>query len=220
MQVDRVTQSAANDLFSHLVVDSQLGSILLRPPRNGWSPKCDNLDGGTPVLTLTAVTGWHYDWTAIKLTSLPTVEGAHYWLDKGDLLITRSNTPDLLGYVAIYDGHPHPCIYPDLMMKLSVNQAKASSRFVWWWMQSERVRSYIARNAKGTSPTMKKISQPIIVTVPFPSDVPLSQQREMTNTLDALSGKVATIKSLQDATALQLEGMLPAILDKAFRGEL
>jgi hypothetical protein len=34
-----------------------------------------------------------------------------------------------------------------------------------------------------------------------------------------LFAKVATVQSLQDATSDQLNGMLPAILDQAFRGE-
>lgn len=220
MQAGRLMQSAANALFAHYNADSQLGLVLLKPPRNGWSPKCDNLDGGSPVLTLTAVTGWHYNRTAFKRTSLATVKGAHYWLEDGDLLITRSNTPEFVGHVAIYDGEPHPCIYPDLMMKLSVDKTKASPRFIWWWMQTERVRDYIAKNAKGTSPTMKKISQGIVAATPFPFQVPLSEQQRVVDKLDALYEKVGAVQASQATTAGELEALLPTILDKAFRGQL
>lgn len=215
-----IVQSASSSLLSPYHAESQLGTVLLGMPRNGWSPKCDNLDDGTPVLTLSAVTGWHYNSTAYKRTSLPTDKGAHYWLNKGDLLITRSNTPELVGHAAIYDGHPYPCIYPDLIMKLRIDPAKASTKFVWWWMQTRPVRDYIARHAKGTSPTMKKISQPVVAGIPFPSSISLREQKHLVEELDALQMKVAAVKHHQIETGAALDTMLPAILDRAFDGGL
>jgi type I restriction enzyme S subunit len=220
IQTDQIVEGAANALLSRYDVDSTLGSFLLRSPRNGWSPKCDNSDGGTAVLTLTAVTGWNYNAAAFKLTSLPTTGGAHYWLNKGDLLITRSNTPEFVGHAAIYDGSPYPCIYPDLIMKLTVDQAKVSTKFVWWWLRTKRVRDYIAAKAKGTSPTMKKISQPIVAGIPFPSGVSLQKQEQVVTELDVLQGRVTALKKLQTDTSLELEAMFPAILEMAFQGKL
>jgi type I restriction enzyme, S subunit len=219
-EIDRFMQSAANSEFTNCSADSQLGSVLTVPPRNGWSPKCDNDPNGTPVLTLTAVTGWHYDPTAFKRTSLPTKKGSHYWLKNDDLLITRSNTPEFVGHVAIYNGHPYPCIYPDLMMKLSIDETKTCRRFVWWWLQSRSVRDYIAKNAKGSSPTMKKISQGVVMAIPYPSRLVLSEQKKIAARLDALHVKIAQMQDLQYGTLLELEAMLPAILDRAYNGEL
>jgi type I restriction enzyme, S subunit len=86
--------------------------VLTEKPRNGWSALCDNAEGGTPVLSVGAVTGFTYRPTEFKRTSQPTVPGAHYWLTAGDLLMTRANTQRLVGHVAFYDGRPSPCIYP------------------------------------------------------------------------------------------------------------
>jgi len=38
--------------------------------------------------------------------------------------------------------------------------------------------------------------------------------------LDALQAKVDSLKRLQDDTAAELDALLPAILDKAFKGGL
>jgi type I restriction enzyme S subunit len=38
--------------------------------------------------------------------------------------------------------------------------------------------------------------------------------------LDSLQGKVDAVKALQADTAAELDALLPAILDKAFKGEL
>jgi type I restriction enzyme S subunit len=220
LQIKRLTTGAANAILGAAEIGSRLGDVLLGPPRNGWSPKCDNKSDGVPVLTLSAVTGWRYKPSAIKRTSLPTTTAAHYWLTKGDLLITRSNTPELVGHVAIFDGSPSPSIYPDLMMKLRVDPTKADARFVWWWMQTARVREYIKKSAKGSSPTMKKISQGVVANTPFPERLTVSQQYDIARQLDALQTKVSSVTRFHDETGTALGALLPAVLDQAFRGEL
>lgn len=197
-----------------------LSMVLREKPRNGWSARCDNLDEGTPVLTLKAVTGYLYDPTALKRTSLPTNPEAHYWLQPGDLLITRSNTPEFVGHTAIYSGQPENCVYPDLMMRLKIEEDAADKRFVWFWLQSPVVREFIRIQAKGTSPTMKKINQRSVMSIPFPVGISLGEQRRIVKYLDDLQSKVERLKKLQTQTAAELDALLPSILDKAFRGEL
>ncbi len=206
--------------MASLNASAVLGSVLTDSPRNGWSPVCDNIEGGTPVLTLSAVTGWHFISSGFKRTSQPTNPKAHYWVVDGDLLITRSNSPELVGHAAICNGLPTPAIYPDLIMKLPIDQSKVSTRFVWYWLQSARARDFVQRSAKGTSPTMKKISQSIVQHIPFPAALTLNKQKEIVKRIDALQVKTNSVATLQVETALELDAMLPAILDKAFKGEL
>jgi type I restriction enzyme S subunit len=199
--------------------DGRLGDVLCGKPRNGWSPRC-NEEAGLPVLSLSAVTGFDYRPTAFKRTSEPTAPDAHYWLTPGDLLITRSNTPELVGHAAIYDGSPTPCIYPDLMMRLEVNKALADTRFVHRWLMSRPARDYIQTAATGTSPTMKKISQGTVMSIPFPTHLDVSEQRRIVANLDNWQTKTASLKKLQSETSTELDALMPSILSKAFRGEL
>jgi type I restriction enzyme S subunit len=219
-QASALLPAALSAVLKRVRVDGHLGDVLLRAPRNGWSVRCNNGEGGTPVLSLAAVTGFHYKPTAFKRTSEPTVGGAHYWLRAGDLLITRSNTPELVGHAAIYDGSPSPCIYPDLMMRLEVNPSCADAKFVHRWLMSIPVRDYIASAAKGTSPTMKKIKQGTVMRIPFPSALPLPEQRRFVAYLDGLQSKVDALKRLQAETATELDALLPCVLDMAFKGKL
>jgi type I restriction enzyme, S subunit len=147
-------------------------------------------------------------------------EGVTFGLEPAILLISRSNTPDLVGHAAFYDGKPSPCIYPDLMMRLEFKDLSVEPRFVWYWLQSPPVREFIKKNAKGTSPTMKKISQDTVMAVPFPTSLSLSKQSEIVAELDKLQNEVDSLKRLQAETASELDALLPAILDRAFRGEL
>ena len=53
--------------------------------------------------------------------------------------------------------------------------------------------------------------------VPVP---PLPEQRRIVAELDALQAEVDALKRLQAETAAELDALLPAILDRAFKGEL
>lgn len=196
-----------------------LSNMLLEKPKNGYSVKCDDIEGGTPVLTLASVTGFNYT-KNFKLTSEILDPDAKYWLNPGDLLISRSNTLDLVGHAAIYSGDPYPCVYPDLLMKLQINPEKAESKFVLYWLQTSVVRNYIKEHAKGTSPTMKKISQSIVMAIPFPADTSLTTQREIAYQFDQMQAKKKEIHNLQTETEKDLEDLIPSLLQKAFAGEL
>ena len=55
------------------------------------------------------------------------------------------------------------------------------------------------------------------ILLPMP---PLPEQRRIVAYLDDLQAKVDALKALQAETAAELDALLPAILDRAFRGEL
>jgi type I restriction enzyme S subunit len=219
-ETDALYKLSSSTVFSKLVIKGTLSEVLTHRPRNGWSPRCDNIESGTPVLTLSAVTGFIYNNRAFKRTSESSSLAAHYWLQSGDILITRSNTPALVGHAAIYDGSPSPCIYPDLMMRLPLRLDMVDCNFVWRWLQTGLVRDYLMTKAKGTSPTMKKISQGVVAGIPFPIGVQLHEQHRIVEYLDGLQEKVDALKRLQAETSAELDALLPAILDKAFKGEL
>lgn len=196
-----------------------LADVLSVKPRNGWSPKCDDSPDGIPVLSLSAVTGFQYDGSKVKRTSEKIKKSAHYWLEPGDLLITRSNTLDLVGHAAIYDGKPYPCIYSDLMMRTRVNPKRADLRFVHFWFIGSEAREHIKRRAKGTSASMKKIGQKDVLEVPFPY-IDLNEQHRIVGYLDSIRVKAEELKRQQKETHAEIDKVIPTVLSKAFRGEL
>jgi type I restriction enzyme, S subunit len=198
----------------------QLGQVLTGKPRNGWSAKCDNAEGGIPVLSLGAVTGFRYRATEFKKTSLHADKDGHFWLKQGDLLITRSNTPELVGHAAIYSGSPSPCIYPDLMMRLPLDLERVDPKFVWYWLQSPPARDFVFAKAKGTSSTMKKISQGIVMAIPFPEHLGLPEQRRIVAELDRLQTEVDSLRVFQVETGMELRALMPSIVSTTFTGQL
>lgn len=197
-----------------------LAKILSSQPRNGWSPPAQFQTGtGYPVLMLSAVTGFQYDGTRVKLSSAPTRDGAHYWLEPGELLITRSNTQELVGHVAIYDGTPERAICCDLIMKMKVDPSKVFTRFVYYYLRSREARAYFTGRAHGASSTMKKISKQMVqdILVPLPS---LTEQDLTMTRLDKLTEMTDRLSELTQQKLHSIWGLKRSILQKAFSGEL
>jgi type I restriction enzyme, S subunit len=192
----------------------KLQDLLLEQPRNGWSPPAIYQTGqGIPVLTLSSVTGCVYNGSKVKLTSAPTKEGAHYWLQRGELLITRSNTPELVGHAAIYDGTPAKAICCDLIMKMKVNPEKADIRFVHYCLRSPAVRQFIAKRARGGSGTMQKIGKHDVQEIPIPQ-IPLTEQRRLVARIESLTTRAQELAEHTQAIASDMQRAVASFYER------
>jgi type I restriction enzyme, S subunit len=165
------------------------------------------------------VTGFIFRGDKIKHTSAPVKESAHYWVNDGDLLITRSNTTELVGHVAICEGLSEPTIYPDLIMRMKVDPRKALTEFVYYQLRAQNIREIIRTSATGANPTMKKIKKSIVQGLPiaYPS---IEGQSNIVEALDELACKAQALESLYREKLSALSELKQSILQKAFAGEL
>jgi type I restriction enzyme, S subunit len=217
---ERLITAIMEDKFKELPATRHaLENILAEGMRNGWSPSSSVNSGKAIVLKLGAVLGFEFNPEAIKYTNEPTDEKAEYWAQVGDVFISRSNTLDLVGCAALYSGDPPHCIYPDLLVRLRFQENLVDSRFVVYWLRSNEIRNYITRNAKGASPTMKKINQQHIKRMPFPI-VDLVTQQHFIDYFDHIKKEIGSIKQIQAENIKLLTKMEQTILAQAFQGEL
>ena len=75
----------------------------------------------------------------------------------------------------------------------------------------------MSKSVKGTSYVGLNLKDVRELHIPIP---PLPEQRRMVAELDAIQEQVDSLKRLQSETAAELDALLPAILDRAFKGEL
>src|SRR5262249_51145486 len=122
-------------------IETSLEHVLADQPRNGWSPPAANhSDSGTPALTLSAVTGFRFRADKVKFTSAQVDSRRHYWVGNHDLLITRSNTPELVGHVAIASDITEPTIYPDLIMRMRPAENRILTEFLYYQLRTPALR--------------------------------------------------------------------------------
>lgn len=217
---DRMMNAALKALVDRLPPHRiPLIEVIESKPRNGWSPKCDNNPNGIPVLKLGAVLWFRYNPNEFKRTSEPVDHNAHYWLQPGDILISRSNTPQLVGHASIYTGNPSPCIYPDLLMRMRVRTSEANPNFLLYWLQTKEVRNHINSRASGASPTMKKIKQQDVCSIPFPR-IDVNDQLYWATYLDSIQSGADKLSGIINQDAKLLDQLEQSILERAFRGEL
>lgn len=136
----------------------QLGSLLREPLRNGHSAKSTGTAHGVRTLTLTAVTKGDFSEKNTKITSANPDRVSTLWLESGDILIERSNAPELVGTTRLYRGPSNFAIFPDLIIRVRLNRT-ADPAYIELVLQSEALRTYFKKRAKGMSGSMPKIDQ-------------------------------------------------------------
>jgi type I restriction enzyme S subunit len=91
------------------------------------------------------------------------------------------------------------------------------SRFAMYLLSASDSQDRMSKSVKGTSYVGLNLKDVRELHIPIP---PLPEQRRMVAELDAIQEQVDSLKRLQSETAAELDALLPAILDRAFKGEL
>jgi type I restriction enzyme, S subunit len=104
------------------------------------------------------------------------------------------------------------------VMQLRPNRRNVLARFLLHqWLSPSVQEDQIADWIKGSASPHLNIGQLKRFSFILP---PLDEQRRVVAQLDALQAKVERLKALQTRDAAELNALLPAVLDRAFRGEL
>lgn len=193
--------------------------VLLREPlRNGHSARMSETGEGIRTLTLTAVTEGDFSEKNTKLTVADAARVRELWLEPGDILIERSNTPELVGTARLFDGPARYAVFPDLMIRARVSTA-VDTRYVAIVLQSNRARVFFRGNAQGISGSMPKIDQGVVrgLSIPLP---PIDEQREIAEAVDISLTILETSLSTLAYSLRRTSRLRQSILARAFSGKL
>jgi len=127
----------------------------------------------------------------------------------GDLLITRANTVDLVGAVAIAEDLYPNLLLSDRTLRLVPEERSADSRYLMYALRSPWARRHIEGRATGTSGSMRNITQETIRGSPIPLP-PLPEQRRIADILDRAD---AVRRKRQEAIKLTEEFLRSAFLE-------
>jgi len=147
----------------------------------GWSPQCENSQaepGEWGVLKVGCMNSGVYDESENKalpaaLNPVPELE-----VRTGDVLMSRSNTVELVGMVGIVHRTQGRILLCDKLYRIGFRPDALMPEYAVYLLRSQAARLQIERDASGASPSMKNISTETVgnLLLPFP---PLDEQRRI-----------------------------------------
>ena len=175
-------------------------------------------ESGIPHLRPNNIGFWgELDLTELVFIPPEMVDLDKYSLKKGDVLFNNTNSKELVGRACIVREDLNYG-FSNHITRLRVNKKLITPEWLvssinYLWLRGYFLaicRKWIGQ--AGVNMTMLKNTK-----IPLPS---LEEQKQIATYLDKLSKTIKSLKKLQQSTDEELEKLVPAILDKAFKGRL
>ena len=164
---------------------------------NGWSPKCHDQpaeDEEWGVLKLGAVSFGVFDPRENKALPKRLKPRPRLEVTSGQLLISRANITRLVGAtVLIEKTRPKLMLCDKIFRAVPFKHAPVDMMFLAQVLRISEVRRQIESNVTGTSPTMKNIAKPALMSLAFPLP-PKSEQITMAHELSRARAKATNLR--------------------------
>ncbi len=136
---------------------------------------------------------------------------------RGDLLISRANTPELVGACGLVREEVDGLYLPDKLWRIHVrDSARDSIEWLNVVLNSPAVRVQLRARASGTGRAMKNISKPALLGISVPRP-PLAEQRRIVEILDGFVRAEAVLHRSIVAARRRLEGLSQQMLTGRLR---
>ncbi|PWF44012.1 restriction endonuclease subunit S [Massilia glaciei] len=188
----------------------------------GWSPQCNGYPAGPGEWGVLKVGCVNYGtFNPEQNKSLPAELNAisELAVARGDLLISRANTRELVGSAAVvHDDYPRLMLC-DKLYRLRVDKNQCVAQFVALFLGTAIVRNQIELAAGGASASMLNIAQGTILNlqIPLPN---VTEQLSILASIESTTRKLDTlISKAQQAISLQMEHRT-ALISAAVTGKI
>jgi type I restriction enzyme S subunit len=175
------------------------------------------VESGVPVLNVGNVTLDGLD--ARNLDHVLTDKAAtlsRYAVEEDDLLFARTGAT--LGKVCLVPPGCNGWLMTGHLFRVRLDQSRVNPRFALVALRdAASVKEQVFTQVRGATRPGFNTTLLSRVSLPLPG---LSEQQRIVAYLDGLQAQVDAVKRLQAETAVELDALLPAVLDKAFKGEL
>jgi type I restriction enzyme S subunit len=183
----------------------------------GTSEKSEKGRGGTPVLRMGNIRAGRLDVTHLEYLSLAPAEEQRLLLRRGDILVNRTNSAELVGKCAVFDL-PGPYAFASYLIRVRVDEVKADPRLLAFFINGPTARKYLLAHRKQMT-GQANINARTLLRLPLALP-PRAEQGRLLGLLERVQEEADAVRRAQERRAQELEALLPAILDRAFRGEL
>jgi type I restriction enzyme S subunit len=221
-EAEALLNAVKNDVFSDEYVAS-FPSILLGDVsdiRSGVTLG-RKLVGDTislPYLRVANVQDGYLDLAEVKEVEVLASEFDKWQLQFGDILLTEGGDWDKLGRGTVWQDEIPNCIHQNHIFRVRVDLEAFNPHFLMGLISSPRGKRYFQDASKQTT-NLASINQRQLKAFQVFCP-PLEEQRIIVEEIEEVGRQVAYFKRLQADTTVELDALLPSLLDRAFRGEL
>jgi type I restriction enzyme, S subunit len=135
---------------------------------------------------------------------------------KGDVLLTRVGAG--IGEAAVIDQDIEFAFYVSVALIRTI-RARVIPEFLVHWLNSPLGRAQSRRQTLGRGHSQGNLNLKLLRGFPIPLP-PIEEQLRIVAQLHAMRTKIDAVRQLHDDADKEVGAMLPAILDRAFRGEM
>lgn len=180
-----------------------------------------NGEDGTPsnndyaVLKVSAVTYGKFNPQASKKITGSELQRAKCNPKKGQIIISRSNTPDLVGascYVS--EDYPNRFLPDKLWQTVPHPEKKVEHKWLAYFLASPWARFRLSKLATGTSNSMKNITKSELLTLPVPIP-PFLEQKKIASFLECWDNAIEKTEALIEAKEKQFEWLTSNLINRA-----
>lgn len=177
-----------------------------------------NGDTDVQAITTACLTETGFQPSGIKIAQMLASDAPQCVVSPGEVLIARSNTPDLVGRVAMFTGDPKGAVATDLTIRIWPRNG-IESAFLTFYLSFLYLSGYWKERAGGASGSMKKITRSQILNEHVPSPLLAEQKRIAAILTEQIAAAEKACRALEQE--LDTINKLPAaLLRRAFNGGL
>jgi type I restriction enzyme, S subunit len=193
---------------------------LLSDIRYGTAKKTSYEGGGNvPVIRIPNIQNGLIDTHDLKYAQFDNREIETLELREGDVLIIRSNgSVDLVGKAAVVGSEIQGYLFAGYLIRLRLKTELITPQYLYFFLSSPSTRQHIELTARSTSGVNNINSEEIrAIEVDLPS---LDEQREIVRRVEVLFAFADRLEARYKTARAQVDRLTPALLEKAFQGEL
>lgn len=187
----------------------------------GWSPLCENSEAGMDqwgVLKVGCVNGNEFDETENKTLPADIDPIAAYEINNGDILMSRANTRELLGSVALVKSVRPRLLLCDKLYRLRIRK-DLTAPFLVFFMRSPLARYQYERDSTGASGSMQNIGQDTVKNLLMPVP-PTAEQEAIMAYLDCETARLDNLRTKVESAIEKLKEYRAALITAAVTGKI
>lgn len=185
-----------------------LGSVVVDSQYGLNEPATDN--GSVPIVGMKDIVDGVIDTSSLSKIVGKVSDLADYILKENDILINRTNSYELVGKTAIFQGAVS-CVYASYLVRLTVDKERVDPHFLNFWMGhsiAQRAMKRIATRAVGQAnlnPTELKKLCPMLLP-------PLDEQKRIVSVLSACTRAMSDVADLMENNQKQRHALIQQLL--------